>query len=114
MSSSVQPVNAFQSAGLSIAVRTGSVGTAEATGFSGTVLLTGGVETGGGLTQALRNSNAAAAAKLNWFFIAIWLKWHLVNIQQAQNYVGISAGSSCRFDITDPHRMVDEAIEKKR
>jgi hypothetical protein len=54
-------------------------------GFSGGVAaggaLAGRVVAGGGLTQALRSSNAAAAVKLNWFFIAIWLKLHLANIQ---------------------------------
>jgi hypothetical protein len=67
----------------------------EAGGFSGAMpaigaVAGGGVPAGGVVTQALKNINAAAAVKLNWFFIAIWLKLHLSNIQQARKYVGIS------------------------
>ena len=86
-------------------------------GFSGTAPVEGGAVTGrvvaGGVTQALRSSNAAITAKLDWFFIAIWLKLHLANIQQARKYVGISAGSSSRSVITDPHCLVDQAAEKE-
>jgi hypothetical protein len=76
-------------------------------------VVAGRVVAGGGLIQALRSSNAAITAKLDWFFIAIWLKLHLANIQQARNYVGISAGSSSRSVITDSHCLVDQAAEKK-
>ncbi len=70
-----QPVSEFQSVGLSTTGGTASDGDGE-TGFGTSVVLVGAV------VQASSNNSEARANKANWFFIAFWLKWHLINIQQ--------------------------------
>jgi hypothetical protein len=72
ISSSVQPVRELHSVALSVAM--GGCEVADSGDFSevaGTI---------GTAVQAL-TSNSVMPIKLNWFFIGLWLKSHLVNIK---------------------------------
>ena len=40
-------------------------------------------------------SNSVMPIKLNWFFIGLWLKSHLLNIQRWQKYVDTLTRSRC-------------------
>jgi hypothetical protein len=48
----------------------------------------------GTAVQAL-TSNSVMPIKLNWFFIGLWLKSHLINIQRRQKYVDTLTRSRC-------------------